>query len=608
MINPGLAGLTQGTANRYILLVGGENFSNRADVTLGPVSGSLQGPGGISTLRFTVMQTSTGSMAPFQGRRPVLFYDSQSDLRFKGFIVHTRFRRLQGSKRAIDVDCAGLDALLDYRLEISFKTRPDTTSRVRKFANDDDLVKAILKDGNLDDMIGVYINRTSTDMDDMHFQGQTIRECLTEIADVAQPETSYLVRRFYVDVNGLLHYYSGGEGLQAPFRVSEDERYINTMGSASGIVSFWSGRLNNAGDAYDHLAYANATVNGGISSEASLCVGNPELPGMRFNGSTGYLSPSGANLHPGNTGTWGCVFKRRATGSQQALISGGSTDILIGFDATDHIRVQKEGTGDAFVSTATYADTTNAYHLVVTHSPGNQTLVYVNGSLVTGTTTAQTFSAGSATINIGRKKSTTDQFYAGRLWGVWVGSTETSAAAVATQMKVWQSIEPEGLVIDRDSTDVTRQVWVKGSNDAGTGWVIPPAVSDPQFEGIIGPADGGPVLTQEYIDRPDSDTARKRNKYGNAYMSAKAGTVVSATFTLSYDPALIQRSGIPSTWRPGQAVHITSQTAEGWTNEVLEIKQVDFDILGATGETKFDVTVGALPYSALRNIRSRGMS
>lgn len=593
-----------GTAARFQVIINGIHV--RPDTNLGPVQISLQGPGGQSTMRFTCERASSGTSSPFRGRAPVEFYDTLSDLRFKGFITHTQSRRSQGSLRVTDVDVAGLDKQLDERLVISFKTRSDTGTRKRKFTDDGPLVKAILKHGNLDAMIvGGYITTTTSgDLDDMTFTKQTVRECLTEIADVAQPETAYALRRFYVDGGGSLHYYSGTEGLAAPYRINEDARYLATMTSATGVASFWSGRFTDAGNAYDHKGSTNATTNGNVAQVNSLCIGHRELPAMRFNG-VSYLSASDATLHPGNTGSWGMVFKRRGTGSAQTLWSGGTDDILIGFDSSDHLIVQKEGTaGNGFISDSAYTSTTNSYHLVVTHSPGNGFLVYLNGALVSGTTNARTLVAGSGAVNVGRKKSTTDTFYLGTLWGVWVSSSEFSAATISSQVAVWRSVEPQDFVIDRDTTDVTLKAWVTGANNIGSAWVLFNDAGDPNFEQVVTNAEGGPLQPEEFLDRPDAHTAAKRKKYGHSYMAAKAGTVVSATFTLIYDPSIVQISG-NSSWTPGMLCYLTSQSAQGWTNKQLEVKQVDIDLLAGTGLVKYDITVGALPYSGLRKIRAR---
>ncbi len=602
------------TANRYQLHVAGINFSDRTDVRLGPLTISLQGPGGQSTMRFTVEQISTGSMAPFRGRAPVFFQDTQSDLKFRGYITHATFRRSQGFKRVIDVDVTGLEKQLDERCVKSFSTRANTSSRALKIDHDDNLVRAVLQYAGMLNMAdGGFVQLTNSAMDDMKFNKQTVRSCLDEICDIAQEPADYHLRRYYVDANGQLHYYTGFEGLSAPYRVSEDDRYITTMRNASGIASFWAGKLKDNGDVADQIQPGGnaAPVNGGCVVNTSLCINAPELASLQYNGTTGYLSPSAANLHPGNTGSWGCVFKRRTTGSQQALISGGTDDILIGFDATDHLRVQKEGTGDMFVSTTQYSSTTQVYHLVVTHSPANDTIVYVNGAVIAGAATSRTLVAGSAAINIGRKKSTTDQFYAGRLWGVWVSSSEFSAATAQSQAAVWRSIEPENLVIDRDSTDVTLAAYVTGASNLSpdSAWVYFNDAGDPNFEQVVTNAEGGPLTPQEFLDAPDADTPAKRKKFGHSYMAAKAGTIVSCSFSLSYDPASVPIGGV-TTWTPGQTVVITSQDAEGWTAKQLEVKQVDIDLLNASGEVRYDITAGALPYSGLRHIRarSRGMA
>jgi hypothetical protein len=613
--NPNAVGL----AYRFQLHVAGLNFSNHGDVTLGPVQISLQGPGGQSTMRFTVERVlpPSGSVAPFRGRTPVYFYDSQSDLEFRGYIVHTTTRRSQGTKQIIDVDVVGLEKLLDERLVVEFKTRTDTNGRVRKIAHDDNIIKGILQYGSLPHMFdGGFVQLTNSDMDNMHFSKQTVRQALDEVCDIAQEANDYRLRRYYVDGNGQLHYYKDFEGLPPPYFINEDDRYVKTMLTASGMQSFWSGRLLGNGNVDDHLGNATATLNGGVVADDSLCIGALDLPGLRFGGATGYLTPSASNLHPGNTGSWGCVFKRRISGSQQALISGGSGDILIGFDANDKIRVQKEGTGNGFLSDTAYTSLVQVYHLVVTHSGANSFNVYVNGSAITGTTTAQTLVADTGVLSIGRKKSTTDQYYAGTLWGAWVSSTEFSAATVLAQYKVWRSIEPENLVVDRDSTDVTLKVWVTGSKavdnigDPKSAWVYFNDAGDPNFEQVVTHYENHHVLQpEEFLDAPDADTINKRKKYGHSYMAAKAGTVVSASFSLSYDPALVPVGGV-TTWTPGQTCFITSQDAQGWTAKQLEVKQVDVDLLNASGEIQYTITAGALPYSGLRHMRarSRGMA
>ncbi len=196
------------------------------------------------------------------------------------------------------------------------------------------------------------------------------------------------------------------------------------------------------------------------------------------------------------------------------------------------------------------------------------------------------------------------------MWGAWVSSTEQSADAVANQFNIWQSIEPENFIIDRDSSDVTDKVWVTGAHanagDPGTGWVFFNDAGDPNFEKVITPTLGGPLLPEEFLDRPDSTNGRKKKKFGHAYMAAKAGTVVTMTWDMTYDPQHIQLAGGISTWRPGQTVYITSNTAHGLSDYPLEVRQVDVDLLNANGQTQFSISAGALPYSGLRKIRSRG--
>ena len=77
-------------------------------------------------------------------------------------------------------------------------------------------------------------------------------------------------------------------------------------------------------------------------------------------------------------------FKRATLGGAQCLWSGGTNDIYIGFDASDKIVVEKEGTGSNFVSDGPVADTTHGQYLAVVRPAGGPTLVYRNGNSITG--------------------------------------------------------------------------------------------------------------------------------------------------------------------------------------------------------------------------------
>lgn len=590
---------------RFTLEVGGESYAGRTDLKVGPVRVSLQGPGGVSQASFSVTQSAAGytRIAPFWGGKDVQIRDTQLDsgLRFLGMVTNTRSRRLIRSQRVIEVTAAGRDWFLDHRIIPVFKTRTDTTGRTRKFNNDSAIVKAILEKANLHEMAaGGRIDTTNSAMDDMHFKGQTVRECLDEIAELAQPLSNYQVRRYYVDGNGQLHYYKNTENLPAPCLIGDD-LYLTSILGKPNLVSFWSGRVS-SGTVIDHMGYADMGFSGApLTGLPSLCYSHPELPAFRLDGVADVGLPTGNNLHPGDTFSIGFVFKRGATGSAQTVWSGGSNDVQIGFDATDHIQVVKEGVGDAFVSTTAYTSTLYTYHLVVTHSAANGTKVYVNGAAIAGTETSRTFVAGTGTVNIGRKKSTSTTYYNGRLWGIFVSSAEFSASTVSALYDDWRTMVPDELSVERDSSDVTKKVYIKGAPGGevkSSGYVTSPTILDPNFEPIF-----FDPLPEEFLDRPDSTTQTKRDKYGNSYMSAKAGTTVSVQFTATYDPSNIVIETLQQSFRPGQLLTVSSD-ADNLDGFQTEIRQVDVDLNLGNGVQTFQVSCGSVQANALRKFKS----
>lgn len=609
---PAAATTTQGTTSyRYHLYVNGKDIIDKVSLELAPLKLSMAGPGGgMSQLTWAVLDP-TGVVALPHGAK-VRLNDSTSStgLRFSGVLLQQERARVPGSTgKVVECTAVGHEWTMSTRQITTYKSRDKNNQLLSK---DDLIVKALCDDAGCSWMYdGGFVQRTSTDVDlvGIYLSGQSLAEALDELADIVQPETSYHVRRWYVDPDEQIHWYSGSEDLLAPFRVA-DGSYVEDVLAASGVVSFWTGRPKSAAVLQDATTYANATINGTYTTGwsdppvASLCLNEPQHPAVDLDGSTGYVSATGANLHPGDTWTVGITFNRDGgVGSQQALWSGGTNDILIGFDASNHIRVQKEGTGDNFVSDDTFGSTTLTYNLVVARSPGS-TIVYVNGAAITGTSTARTFSAAAGAINIGRKLSTTDQFFNGAFWGAFISSSKLSATTVANLYNQWVSVTPDDLTASYDASPVRKRVYVKGAHatqpDPGSGW------SDGQ---ALPPEDLASFESfgrkpEAFIDRPDSTTKVKRKRYANAFLTNNNSPIFSTTFSVTLDPSVIRIAGASTSPQPGQRMYVTDD-ALGLSAESTEIKQVETDLNLGSGVVTFDVTTGALPYSANRGRRRR---
>jgi hypothetical protein len=260
------------------------------------------------------------------------------------------------------------------------------------------------------------------------------------------------------------------------------------------------------------------------------------------------------------------------------LWSGGTDDILIGFDATDHIRVQKEGTGDNFVTTGTFTSTTAPYHIVVSRPSGGPTAVYVNGDSKAGSTTARTFANGGSEINIGRKLSTTDQFFAGTINHVAFYSTALSAATALAHYRDGWTIVPDEIDYEVDINDAGSHVYVKGGNAAGSGWVV-----------------GGPSRygTNAILDRPQSTSAALRDAIGKAYLNRELAPVSGGRAIVSNFDG----------WRAGQSLAITD-AGLGLSGN-YEIFQLATIVELGSGNTRYEIDFGALPWSATFDTQRR---
>jgi hypothetical protein len=248
--------------------------------------------------------------------------------------------------------------------------------------------------------------------------------------------------------------------------------------------------------------------------------------------------------------------------------------------------VYLEGTGNHFLSDNEYTSTSAWRHVAVCRSPGN-TDVYVNGDAITGTTTARTFSAGSGTINVGRRKSSTDRYFTGTLQHVAVYSTKLSAATVLAHYNQGVTLVPDDWEVTGTAIDGREAVYISGANAAGTGWSRIPALNSTAF----GQPGRQPERT-DIIDRDDSESAAKRRNYGRWYLRKYRDPERYGQFTITgYDG-----------WRVGQRVYLQS-TPDGMDGDTgYEIKEIDTDVGFGNGVLTYTIQWGRAKWSGARAV------
>lgn len=548
--------------------------------------------GAPNQLVFTIEDTAAA--LTFLGGEVVELVDRRSGserILFGGHLVEwASEQRGSGQGRMLTCQASGYDAWLDWRVIPSFKSWTNKNGRVHQIETDRNMIQRLVEvaKATFIETPGSTVDQTDTTMPRMSFHDVTLREAIQRVADAAADTlASPDPRSFYIDNALRLHYYDGSEGLTAPYRIA-DGHYTRDVIEASGLVALWPMREATGAPAYDATAYANGTMTGGYTRNiVGLIPNEPHLAATTLNGSTGYMSATGANLHPGDTFSVEYVVRRGSTGSAQTVWSGGTDDVEIGFDASDHLIVYKEGTGNHFVSDATYTSTTAALHVMVTRSPAD-TDVYVNGAAVAGTTTARTFTAGSGTINVGRRKSSTDRYLTGTVQHVAIYSTKKSAATALAHYQQSVSITPESLRVTRSAFEGREAVWVRGNKAAGTGWVRFAELVNTRF-GLANHRE-----RQEVIERDDSETSGQRTRYGRSWLRRNRDPDVAVSLVVvGFDG-----------WRVGQALYVTSD-ANGLDAYAVEIKQLVTRVGWGNGKLTHEIDGGRLPRSGARIISRR---
>ena len=367
--------------NPFILRIGGQVLTARNPVGDQSCVITETGEGSPNQMTF-VLEDITSSLS-FDFGEVTELVDRRSGserILFGGHLVETVSRRREsGQGRLLTCTAIGYDAWLDWRVVPSWSSKTTKNGRVTRIFGDRSMVQQLVNryGGDLTAPDST-VSSTNDAMEIVSIKKSTLREALERVGESAMFDDAESNRFVYVDNAKRVHYYRGSESLTAPYRIADGSYTRKALeGTNEGVVSLWPLREASGVTCHDAMGYAHGTLAGGYTQNvAGLIPNEPALRAVTFNGSSGYMSASGANLHPGDTWTIGFVVQRSTLGTAQTIWSGGTDDAEIGFNSSNNLVVIKEGTGNHFVSNATYDDTDEWHHVVVARSPGD-TDVYV---------------------------------------------------------------------------------------------------------------------------------------------------------------------------------------------------------------------------------------
>lgn len=582
----------------FVLQVGGRNATGKHPVgdQYAPHISEV-GDGSPSQMDFWIEDTDgtftvrIGDEVRLTDRR-----DSASDTLFGGHLVNVEMtRRDSGYGRMLHCTAVGYDAWLDWRIVGAYARWSSKTKKangqVTQISSDRTMVQHIINK-----FVGFLrapdqtVQNTNTNMDVVVLDGVTARDGLDRIAETASTVSPEANRKFYVDRDGAVHYYQNYEGLTAPYRIS-DGSYTQTVLATSGLVALWE--MDGDGDVViDQKGGRHAALSGGYQRGTEAGIANESLARSTFlDGSSGYATtPIAAALHPGDTFSFECWFRRGRTLAREHLWGGPSNDLAIVIDATNHLCITKYASADIWVTSGTFTDTSSWHHLVATKS-GSTRVIYVDGTARSASGTNATIVADATNVtNIGADFFGGERFR-GYLQHVALYNVALSAATVLSHYQQGASIVAENLRYELDGTDGREQVYIAGGNDAGSGWVRPGIGNSVALRTAFGQDEHA---RQEIIERPDSKSVAKRNAYGAAFLKAHQDPKTGGSFTIT---------GYGG-WHVGQTVYITDG-AYGLSGEPFEISQVDVDVLFGSGTIRYDITYGKPLRSGVRRLRRR---
>lgn len=540
-------------APKFILRIGGMTVQDKVPIDgdgITPLSYSLSSEASVGSLSFTIEDPSATTYLNLGA--PVELIDNRTGsevILWGGNLVEAVIAPAQSNRgRLISCTATAYDAWLEWRVVTRWRSTTDTQKLINRLSTDRQMVQALItRFGAGLQAPDATVSATNTNMPNVAVIGMTLRDSLQAIAEAATTTSDTPTRYFYVDPSKRLHWYKETENLVAPYFVTDDI-YTRRIKGVSSCVAFWRMTEISGTTATDVDGGYSGTYTGGFTLGSTGGITNePYMTAVTLNGSTGYVTASNAALHPGDTFSVEIWYKRGTTGSLQTLWSGGTGDIEIGFDASDRIVVNKEGTGAAFTSTNAYTDTASWHQLVVLRSPG-ATSVMVDGVAIAGTSAAQTFVAAAGAINIGRRLSATDRYFNGSICAVSLYNANIGAVEAARHYSIGDGINPANFSLTLSAYDGREEVYIAGSNASGTGWVR-------ERDWLIntafarasdwGKPEGQPAR-QEIVDREDSDTSSKRTTYGKAFLRRHSDPTASGSFEVTgYDG-----------WKVGQLLYV----------------------------------------------------
>jgi hypothetical protein len=557
------------------------------DGAVGSCTISETAEGSPNRMTWTV-EDATGSIT-FDHGEQVELVDRRSGserLLFGGHLVEVVSRRRGGGKgRILTCTALGYDAWLDWRFIPSWSSRTDKNGRITKITSERAMVQQLINRyaGFLEAPSSLITNQNTT-MEVVSVRKMTLREALERVGETATYADDDSVRYFYVDNAKRLHWYRGSEDLTAPYRVG-DGSYTRMVMDTSGLVSLWPLREATGTTVYDAMRYADGTLAGSYTQNVTGGIVNePGLRALTLDGSTGYMTATGSNLHPGDTFSFECWFKRASTGSIQMLWSGPANDFEVRFEADDTLSLRKVNVSTIWNTSATVTDT-SWHHLAVTKS-GSTRVIYLDGAALSATGTNATIVAGSGAIEVGRRLTANDRYFNGSLQHVALYNVALSAATVLAHYNQGITLVPDDWEYVESSFEGREAVHVSGGNADGTGWVRNPS--------IVRTAFGAPNRQperQEGIDRDDAEGPGKRRAYGRWFLKANNDPMKYGRFTIvGYDG-----------WRVGQRVYLTS-VPDGLDGYAAEVKSIDTDVGFGSGVLTYDIQWGRPKYSGARAV------
>ena len=590
------------TAKPFILTVGGADHTGKMPVGDFPCRITETADGG-NQFTFT-LEDMTGRAVNIDYGAEIRLLDKRTGSRtlfggWLGAISATRRKSARG--RLIECTGTGYDASLDWRIVPSWSSRTNVNGHIRRIDNDRDMVQSLVQTfAGFLQTPNSTVDLTNSNMENVTVRGVSLREALRRVADTATTFADDPNRVFYVDNDKYLHWYRRAEGLTAPYRIA-DGSYLRDVLATAGLVAYWPMGEQSGTFAVDANGYAHAQYKGGVQhGQTAGCVNETAYEACLLNGSSGYLQVgAGASLHPGDTFSFECWFRRGRTGVTETLWSSGASDFQVAFRSSDDaIGLAKNNISYVWVTDAAYTDKL-WHHLVVTKT-GATRAIYVDGEESAGSGTNATIIASATAPNIGRDAVSVGQNFYGDVQHVAVYSTALSAATVLAHYRQGVSITPELLTLEGDALGGREAVYVAGSTakgaDAGSGWVMAGGVGI-GIRTAFGRASGSPQR-REFISRPDSDTGPRKKNYATAFLREQNDPVLGGNFTVTGHDG----------WRVGQALYITdSAIAPGQLDGTIayEIRQVDTDVNMGNGKLTYTVQFGKPIYSASRHVARR---